>query len=260
MEDKPPRRGCFEGTHDTQGTPDDVTMGTDFFDEDLQNSGRRPAGADSDEGATSPLKRPVSDLNLVRMGRQREDIENQVAASSQELERLRIRQDELEKERRELEDLRRKQDDYVAARRDLSDRLTQSLVMMEKEQVRLELVTEMLHAGRGRFKELREEIEEIDDESWSDDQIREELTKSLALLEESRMEYNSTMARLDAAMADGVTESVAEREAGAGPGGVDSLAHSFRYWLKAGFAFSLPGMFFLVLLVLALVSLYKIFL
>jgi chromosome segregation ATPase len=240
-------------------TPDGTMKGTDFFDEDLQNRDRdrRPADSDEEEDGSRAIKRPVSDLNLTRMGKQREDIDNQVAASSQELERLRIRKEEIEKERRELEDLRRKQEDYVTARRDLSERLTHSLVSMEKEQVRMELVTEMLQTGRSRFKNMREEIGAIDEESWSEDQMRDELTKSLALLEESRMEYNSTMAKLDATMADGTSAHEADGGKGPSPHVAGQSSHSFGYWCKAGFAFLLPGMLFVTSLIAVLIYLYR---
>ena len=233
--------------------------GTDFFDEDLQNRDRdrRPAESDADKDESRVIKRPVSDLNLTRMGRQREDIENQVAASSQELERLRIRQEEIEKERRELEDLRRKQEEYVTSRRDLSERLTQSLVSMEKEQMRVEMVSEILQTGRSRFKKMREEIGSIDEESWTDDQMREELTRSLSLLEESRMEYNTTMARLNAAMADGAAVHAGEADSGSPVQAGGRSTHSFGYWCKAGFAFLLPAMLFVTALIAVLVYLYR---
>ena len=233
--------------------------GTDFFDEDLQNRDRNrvPAETDGSETESRVIKRPVSDLNLTRMGRQREDIDNQVAASSQELERLRIRQVEIEKERRDLEELRKKQEDYVTARRDLSERLTQSLVTMEKEQVRMQLVTEMLDTGRSRFKNMREEIGAIDEETWTDDRMRDELTKSLTLLEESRMEYNSTIAKLEATMSDGTPPLVADGNPGSPVHVGTQNTRSFGYWFKAGFAFLLPGMLFLTSLIAVLIYLYR---
>jgi hypothetical protein len=233
--------------------------GSDFFDEDLSNRGasRRQApgqsGGDPD-GNGGPLNRPVSDLNLTRMTKQREELEHQVAASAHELDRLRMRTEELARERSNLEELRHKQVEYIQARRDLTDRLNQSLVMMEKEQIRAEAITELLMINRDRFKAMEAEIEAIDDESWPDDQVRDELTKSIALLDECRLEYNSATAKIDAAVADGGNDVTAPLLRGKGgkhgwPG--------FGYWLKAGLAASLPLLLFLLAVAVAWFLLHR---
>ena len=233
--------------------------GSDFFDEDLRNreAARRRAPAPSPgdpPGEGSVLNRPVSDLNLTRMSRQREELEQQVAASAQELDLLRMRQEELERERRELEDLRKKQEAYLEGRRDLSDRLSQSLVMMEKEQVRAESLAELLNTHRDRFKGMQAEIASIDEASWPDDQVRDELTKTLALLDECRLEYNSAVAKIDAAMADTRDEAVARAALAPGGGAGRTGWPGFGYWLKVGLAASLP--FLIALIVLALAVYY----
>ena len=229
--------------------------GSDFFDEDLEHreaERQRVPTEDSAAANQNVLNRPVSDLNLTRMARHREDLEHQVAVSAQELDRLRMRQEELERERRELEELRQKQSDYLSARRDLTDRLNKSLVMMEKEQVRAEGLVELLATNRDRFKSMQAEIEDIGEETWPDDQVRDELTKALALLDECRLEYNTGIAKIDTAMPDGRTSGGAQSVMLQGPvaGRIGRLP--FGYWFKAGLAASLP----LLLVIIGLAILY----
>lgn len=223
--------------------------GTDFFDEDLQNreAVRRggAVGVDDKPASSSGVARPVSDLNLTRMARHREEVEEQVATSAQELDRLRMRQEELERERRELEELRKKQEDYERGRREIMDRLNKSLIMMEKEQVKAERMVDLLVNTRGEFKGMLTEIEAINEEDWPDDAVRDELTKSLVVLDECRMQYNKSVARIEAVMADdskGSNESSSMLPAG----GASKSELSFSYWLKAGLALSLPLILFLL--------------
>ena len=221
--------------------------GTDFFDEDLENreaSRRRPPPED----VAHEINRPVSDLNLTRMARHKDDIEHQVANSAQELDRLRMRQEEVERERRELEVLRKKQDRYERGRQEVGDRLNQSLIMMEKEQVRGQRMLECLNTTRDVFKGQVVAIEAIDPESWTDDMVREELGKALAIIDQARMEYNLGMSKVESMLSDCGRGSSLDPGHTLNADGVIQSDASFGFWFKAGLAFCLP----LIITVLAL--------
>lgn len=227
--------------------------GTDFFDEDLQNreATRRKAVA-SDGGlgeGSSELRRPVSDLNLTRLARHRDEVESQVAASAQELDRLRMRQEELERERRELEALRKKQEDYERGRKEILNRLQQSLISMEKEQLKSERMVELLQETRRSFKSMVAEIEGIREDRWSDDSVADELGQALVVVEECRMQYNKALARIDTVTAESGPGERTGPWLPAGDGS-DPVWPGFRYWLKAGLALSLP----LLVVILALAA------
>lgn len=234
---------------------------TDFVDKDLQNREalRRRTVIQEPIGIVSEgeeLYRPVSDLNLTRMAKHRKELESQVADSAHELDRLRMRQEELERERRELEDLRKKQEDYERGRRELSDRLHHSLIRMEKEQLRSERLTELLVNTTAEFKGVLGQIEGMEDEYWPDDQVRDELTKALAVIEEGRVQFNKGITKIEAAMAadranDPHGESLINR------GGRDAATRpGFGYWFKVGLAASLPLIVALLALSLVFVYLY----
>ena len=125
---------------------------TDFFDDDLvkqRDSARRLKLGPSDDsigtvgdGASSdevPV-RPVSDFNLTRMAKHKQEVDDHVATAVHELERLRKRQEDLEREKKELEELRRKQEEYERGKREMSERLSQSLVTLEKDELQAERV------------------------------------------------------------------------------------------------------------------------
>jgi vacuolar-type H+-ATPase subunit I/STV1 len=226
---------------------------TDFFDDDLIkqrdaakkiNLGRteEPIGTLSDPSATDEVPvRPVSDFNLTRMAKHKHEVNEQVATAMQELERLRKRQEDLEREKRELEELRRKQQDYDAGKREMIERLSQSLVILEKDEMQATRLAELLATTRKRFKTMQTDIEALREETWPEDQIRDELSKALVILDDARLEFNKCMAKIDAvtgeekqAMSQNKAVIFEERHTH------DDEPRDFMYWLKIGAAVSLP--------------------
>jgi len=233
--------------------------GTDFFDDDLvrqresakrikMGPGDEPVESLGDPASSSDVPgRPVSDFNLTRIARHRKEVDNQAATATQELERLRKRQEQLEGEKRNLEDLQRKHDEYHRGKREMIDHLRRSLAGLERKEVEAQRLTELLTATRQNFRELLAEIEGLQEESWAEDQVRDELNRSLGLIETARMEYNKSMARIDAVKSDAPAAApnqpaVLFEERGGG-----DEEKSFGHWFKVGLAASLPVTIALIL-------------
>jgi DNA repair exonuclease SbcCD ATPase subunit len=208
-------------------------MSTDFFDDDLSR------GSDLED---SP------ETSASRLARQKEQITSQVADTAEEIERLRMRQEELEHEKTSLEELNRKQDEYGRSKKDIIESLSRNIVLMEKDEVMANRMVELLSASRARFKDMLAEIRDIREEQWADGDFEEELDKALALIESSRMEYSKAIAKVDAESwqkgGEGQAQLRTLEESGRG-----SIANkSFFFWLKVGIAVSLPLMVILLLL------------
>jgi DNA repair exonuclease SbcCD ATPase subunit len=224
----------------------------DFFDEDLvqnRDEVKRIKMGPGDQPARQAAVDPMgysppgagSELNLTRMVRRREEVTNEVARQTQELEKLRHRQEDIERQRRDLEELRQRQDEYTRGKKDMLERLTQSIISLEKQEVRAAQLADLLGATRGRFKQMYAEIGALDEESWSEEGFREELSRALAMVDDARMEFNKTMARVESA--SGTDEAIPSTpgpapypEAPAEP----EEDRGFGYWLKVGLAVSLP--------------------
>lgn len=226
---------------------------SDFFDDDLvrqrdsakrikMGPGDEPADSIGDAPAGSDVPvRPVSDFNLTRMARHRKEVDSQSAMAAQELERLRKRQEQLESEKRELEELRRKQDEYERGKREMTELLKRSLISLERKEVDAQRLVELLDATRGRFKEILAHVETLQEEGWPEDRIREELARSLAVLEQARMEYSKSIAKIEAVKSDapapgGAQPAVIYDERSSMP----DEEKTFGYWMRMGFAVSLP--------------------
>ena len=240
-------------------------MGTDFFDEDLVREREAALKIKLDgESGGSPRdgfipssrdlpNRPVSDLTLTHLARHKQEVTEQMVDKAQELDRLRARQEELEKERRLLEEMRKKQEAFDAGRRELKERLGESLARMEKEQLQAERFGQMLDESRRAFRARLDEVAALNEAEWADDHLLEELNQALATLEDVRSDYNKVLAKLDAVRPQGTAGASAARPLAfdAGPGLAPESAHGFGYWLRAGWAFTLPLMVLLVALWLA---------
>lgn len=236
---------------------------TDFFDDDLirqREQTKRIKMGPADEpvetvtpsGADDVPVRPVSDLNLTRMARYRKTVEEQSTAASQELDRLKKRQEQIEHERRDLEDLRRKQEEYERGKRDIIDHLKRNLVTLERQEVEAQRLAEVLSETRKRFKGMVADVESMNEEAWPEDQVRNELTRGLGVIEDARMEFNKAMAKIEA-----LRGSASAPVAAPTPVLFDEHGHGtesergFGYWVKVGLAVSLPVVLTLVLLVAA---------
>lgn len=239
--------------------------GTDFFDDDLvrQREGAKRIkmgpGDEPIESMGEPVdgsdipSRPISDFNLTRLARHRKEVDTQSAMAAQELDRLRKRQEQLESEKRDLEELRKRQDEYERSKREMTEHFKRSLVTLERKEVDAQRMVELLGATRLRFKEQLSDIERLQEEGWPEDRIRDELGKSLSVLEQARMEYNKAMAKIDAAKPEVVPVSTGPRAVVFDEhAAVADEEKTFSDWLKIGVAASLPLVIAIVVLAIVI--------
>ncbi len=223
----------------------------DYFDDDLIQ--RRDAvpevktGSVNEAGDSEAAPRsgtiPDEDLNLMPLTQRKEEINSQVATKMDELERLHSRQEALEREKSSLEQLRASQEKYETGKREMIDRLEQSLVSLEREEVLVNQRLELLVETEKHFKMLLSGMRAFREEQWPSDSTgyREELFKSLAIVDNARKEYNKALARVDVlrenrneGLLDGKPLLYGDMLGQSAP------QRSFLGWLKLGFAVSLP--------------------
>jgi hypothetical protein len=242
--------------------------GTDFFDDDLtrqRGSISRPQPTRTEEavetlgaaGSADDIPvRAISDLNLTRMARHKQQVNEQSAVALQEIEKLKKRQEQLEQEKRDLEELRRKHDDFDRGKREMTDHLKRSLLGLEREEVEYGRLVELLGTTRKRFKSLLAGLEEIKEEAWAEPEIREQLNRSLGIIEDTRMEFNKALGKIDAVK--GGDKAAPGQTSGPAPvlfeDRVSMDDKPFAFWVKVGLAVSLP----VVITLLVLGAIYMI--
>lgn len=236
--------------------------GTDFIDDDLVQR-RDPVkevkmgpayglSASEDIHRSEPVT--VQELSLTPLSKRKEEISGQVASKMDELERLRTRQESLEKEKSSLEYLKNSQEKYESGKREMVDRLEQSLVSLEREEVRLNKRTELLADTEKRFKEMLSELQTFNEKEWpaKSDGLREELSKALVVIDNIRKDYNKSFAKIEV-LRESKTSSKEDKQVLFNDlSGEFRKQMSFIEWLKVGIAISLPVTLALIALIVVI--------
>lgn len=212
-------------------------MSTDFFDSDLRRDQRVPAVA-----APESVEQPPDTISahaISRLVLEKHERTTQMAGAVQEIELLRSRQRELEKEKDNLEALTRKQETYEREKREVVANLERSLVMLDKQIGEAMRAADLMTAVRQRFDESLQELKQINENSWHASQFEMELNKAAVVVDQALGQYKNGLSKVNASgwfRAAAATAAV-EFEPGLG---ATSHPKGFRDWLVAGLAFSLP--------------------
>ena len=169
-----------------------------------------------------------------------EHLDSQVQKAQDQLLQLKRQQEQIEKQKRELEELSRRQEELDRGRAEMADKLTRSLVVLEREAYDAQKRLEQLRTTRESFGQHLELIEAIDPKSWNPTDLHKELSRALSTVEGARAEYTQQRSRLQAT-GDRADDDVLPEVA---PDISDLNGRSFSQWLKMGFAFSLPLIIF----------------
>lgn len=242
-----------------------MAEGRDFFDEDLikhrdeikrikmgpADTPARNASPDpSDEGVGSA----GGDFNLTKMMKRKEQMAGDSARTTEELERLRNRQNDLEQQKKDLENMRERIAEFETGKREMLEKMAQSIISLEKQEVKATTFASLLGSTREHFKELRDELQTLDESSWDEEDFREELGKALTTVDNARMDFNKSMAQIESASGEQTGgkkgyEHVAFNEPSVAP--VEEK--SFGDWLKVGFAVSLPLLVMLAIIIILII-------
>ena len=170
-----------------------------------------------------------------------EHLGSQVQKAQEQLLQLKRQQEQIEKQKRELEELSRRQEELEHGRAEMTDKLTRSLVVLEREAYDSQKRLEQLRATRESFAQHLGLIEGIDPKGWDPADLHKELSRALSTVDSARAEYSQQRSRLQATgdrADDEALPEVAPDLAELGGG------RSFSEWMRIGFAFSLPLILF----------------
>src|SRR5436305_9989202 len=127
-----------------------------------------------------------------------EHLDEQVQKAQEQLLQLKRQQEQIEKQKRELEELSRRQEELERGRAEMSDKLTRSLVVLEREAYDAQKRLEQLRATRESFAQHLALIEAIDPKSWNSGELHRELSRALSTVEGARVEFSQQRSRLQA--------------------------------------------------------------
>ncbi len=171
-----------------------------------------------------------------------EHLDSQVQKAQEQLLQLKRQQEQIEKQKRELEELSRRQEELERGRAEMTDKLTRSLVVLEREAYDAQKKMEQLRATRESFGQHLELLESIDPRTWNPVDLSKELSRALSTVDDARTEYSQQRSRLQATADENEAGPLPEMSSGFETSG--EPAHSFGQWLQIGLALSLPLIIF----------------
>jgi hypothetical protein len=123
----------------------------------------------------------------------------------------------------------------------MADKMTRSLVVLEREAYNTQSRLEQIRAARETFGQHLELIEAIDPKSWNPSDLHKELSRALSTVDEARTVYNEHRSRLQAAGGNEGDASLPDVVPDAYDG---SDGRSFFQWFQIGVALTLPLVIF----------------
>lgn len=168
-------------------------------------------------------------------------LDSQVQKAQEQLIQLKRQQEQIEKQKRELEELSRRQEELERGRAEMSDKLTRSLVILEREAYDSQKKLEQIRATRESFEQHLAVLESIDPKSWNPADLHKELSRSLSAVDDARAEFSQQRSRLSATATD---ESGEVPLPEAAPEVSLGNSNSFVQWMQIGLAFTLPIIIF----------------
>jgi len=164
-----------------------------------------------------------------------EDLGEEVQKANTELEKLKRQLEDIEKQKVRLEELKRRQEELENGRADMLDKLTRSLGTVQRESEEAQKRIEQLHAIHNSFTQHLRYIDSINPKLWGANELPKELSKAISAVEDARADYAKAQAKI---AVDAPAESAQATNYDAEYGPVEE--RDFGYWLKSGFAFTLP--------------------
>jgi DNA repair exonuclease SbcCD ATPase subunit len=165
-----------------------------------------------------------------------EELQSQVQKAQDELADLKRRSEQIERDKQRLEELSRRQDELETGKAEMLDKLTRSMVVIQRETQSAEKRLDQLNEIHEAFIAHLRTLESINPKAWVGLDLSKELSKALSSLDEARSEYTRSKSKLELEPLD---ESPRLSESSDYEEYYSGGDKSFFYWLKAGAAFTL---------------------
>jgi uncharacterized protein YnzC (UPF0291/DUF896 family) len=163
---------------------------------------------------------------------------------------LKRQQELVERRKRELEELNQKRHELRTGQKMLREKLTRALTLLERAEYEARREIEQIEGIRAIFREHLDEIETIDPSLWNQENLEDELTKSLSKIDHAKNIYFQHRAKADALSGQDLADEANEAAIEAEQSETALPEASFVEMVRRGFAFTLPLLVVLVILAL----------
>ncbi|MGB8170866.1 MAG: hypothetical protein WCF18_25400 [Chthoniobacteraceae bacterium] len=184
-----------------------------------------------------------------------EHLDNQVQKAQEQLVALKRQQEQIERQKRELEELSRRQEQLGIGRQEMLEKFTRAIVVLERETYEAQRRVELLQGIHESFNSHVSVLESINPKTWDGLDINKELNKALSAVDDSRAEYAKSIPKISPDTTNESGDPVAAT-AGFQLDYATGEQKDFSYWLRAGFAFTLPLVGVAIILIVVIVAVF----
>jgi len=178
-----------------------------------------------------------------------EDLKDEYQQAQDQLRQLRQQEEQIKRQAAELEELTQKEEQFKEGRTEVTEDLTRYLSVLDREAAEAHRISEECAAFHERLEGHLANINALHPETWSRADRKAELARALSYIEAAEDEIDNVMPLLNSfggkkSSGGGLLNKMATpsvRLPSAIPQG------DFLYWLRSGFAFSLPLVGFAVI-------------
>ncbi|HKS38917.1 MAG TPA: hypothetical protein VJW76_17110, partial [Verrucomicrobiae bacterium] len=197
---------------------------SDFVDGDFQAARKSPFAAASSGAAGRPPSR--------------EELDTRVGETQHRLMELKRMQEELERERTALEEARRRRSEFQSGREEMLQNLTRGLGLLEEAEFNARRDAEQLAKSLGDLRDALVKVQNIHDETWTQENYNVEITRALTIIDNARMEWNA--ARLKWTLLNGAPADESDPISGDKPSALSLGSLSFGHLCRLGLALTWP--------------------
>ena len=171
-------------------------------------------------------------------GNRDDDFDYKLKAAEEELGRIQLQREELERKKTELEELTGRKRAFLTQQVELSEKLTNSLTLIDRELFNIRQEADDLEQCRVCFAAHLDKIQKVNPENWSREQLPEKLEKASMAIDIAADEYDQAAAHFQNGRSGEIFGRPSKR--GRAAANRSTGSSEFMVNLRNGFAFNLP--------------------
>ena len=184
-----------------------------------------------------------------------DDINDEYEQAQEQLRQLRQQEEQIKRQAAELEELSQKEEEFTEGREKVSERLNRYISILERESTAAQQLADECAEAHDRFEQHLANINSLHPESWSRADRKAELARALSYIDAAEDEIANNQPLISGFTGKkgifGSFGGSSSRTASSS----GSTEKSFSYWLKSGFAFSIPILAFAIIVLIAMILL-----
>lgn len=182
-----------------------------------------------------------------------DDLNDEYQQAQDQLRQLRQQEEQIRRQAEELEELTQKEEQFKEGRASATEQLTKYLSLLDEQATEAQRLAEECGSAHERLESHLSHLNALRPETWSRADRKAEIARALSYVEaaDEELEDATDLVNSFSKKGTGIFQAKPHHKRPAAALGSGSQ-QDFSYWIKSGFAFSLPLVGFAVIALLAI--------